>query len=257
MGSVSFEIEPNWCPLVAFNIVGLGCVPDVESAKDALDDPGDVSLLEKVPEVALPFEYAQNLQNDIPQFIQRIQNETDNLNTDNLETIQNEMVDYLNKMNTDLVNTLNSILSQASSPRNTDFYVDKNIAKANAADRAQIYVVPRDSSGSPISKNLPTGASVAVDFFTDFGIIANQRVDDTTGSIIADLTSASAGVATITAKINNEFVQILNEEYDLITKTQTVRFVADGDLPARRVISKSSSTSKTYTGTNSEREPRR
>ena len=75
------------------------------------------------------------------------------------------------------------------------------------------------------------------------------------GSVIAEIKSPLIGSATISVKINNEFIIDADGVNDPATRTRVVNFVAEDVLPTRRRRSKASGKTAINTGTTSEREP--
>jgi len=174
---------------------------------------------------------------------------------DSLDAIQDAMTELLTDFADDMKGIMNRILSKATDRINSDFDVDKNLVKAGITDKAMIAVIPRDLTGSPLLKDLPDGVSISVSLFTDFGTIANQKTDTELGVVTADITSPFPGEATLTAKVNTEYITEFTGETER-TKELKVKFVSDAVMPKRRFVSKLRTTStKLSTVNKHEREP--
>jgi len=264
-GAVDFEIEPNYDVLIMRNMIGLGCHPDIEDAKAALEarTPAlDLSIAEKFPEVSDISGDYNKFGDDINKCFSQLKLKVANIivsdppyNTDDIDASQDCMLNVLNNFADDMKNKLRSLISKGTDKDNSDFSVDKNIVRADGKDKAIISVIPRDITGANLTINLPADVDVQVELFTDLGIITNQHLDNTTGQISADITSPIAGVASLTAKINSDFIS----DFDGISETVRVikvRFVSDAVLPQRRVISTPAIGIKAQTGLGSERETR-
>jgi len=266
LGSVDYEIIPNYEILVMRNMIGLACHPDVEAAKNFARPPEDLDtpLSNRLPDATAAIIAAFDNTTRINEEIDRLPAATEALDVDTVTDVQNNLLTILNDYADQLKAALSSTLEQVTNRFNTIFEVDKNLAKADGQDIATLIVIPRDGAGASIAKNLPADITVNVEFITDFGIISNQRLDSATGSVLADLTSTVPGTATITAKINTEFISDKNIDGTETVRERQVRFVADAILPKRRKVSTpvkgvkgAKGTVKSPTGVDSEREPRK
>lgn len=262
IGSVDYEIEPNYDVLVLRNIIGLACHPDVDLAKEAMQrqfprESIEQSVTQKFPDTADILDVVNNIQNELNNTFGRLNNEINNgnFNQDAVTEVQNDFVNTFNGFVGDLTNRLNGILAGATSNFNSTLEVDKTIVRADGQEFATIIVTPRDLTGTPIGQNLPNGVSINVSLFTDFGIIQNQRVDNSTGRILADLISATPGTATITAEVNGDLISSVDVQGNESVTELQVRFVSDAILPTRRRVSKQSANTKSSTGITGERSP--
>lgn len=270
LGAVDYEIVPNYEILIMQNMIGLACHPDVELAKSNAEPPEDMdtSLESRLPDAAKALEDAFDNTTKVNQEIDKlndVSNEVDDdanfpfdEQQDDLDTIQDNLLNILNGYADQLRDALNSTLAQVSNRFNSQFEVDKNLAKADGQDIATLSVIPRDGAGADIAKNLPDGVEINVTLYSDFGVISNQRIDTATGTILADLTSTVPGTATCTAKINDEFISDKNDDGTESVRELQVRFVADAILPKRRKVSTPiKGGAGVQTGVDSEREPRK
>lgn len=265
VGAVDYEVLPNHEALVARNMIGLGCHPDVETAKEelavryaAIETP----IVERFPETADLFDRYSQLNGDFNGLIGELENNINNVVSTNppydtsiaaIEDIQNRMLDLLNGFVTDMQNRLNGILSRSTSRFDSELEINKSLARADGKDIATVIITPRDLTGSPLAQNLPNGVDINVEILTDFGILSNQRRDNSTGQILADITSTAPGNATITAKVNTEFISDLLDGVES-TREISVRFIADAALPQRRLISTPAAGTKARTGQTAERQ---
>jgi hypothetical protein len=265
MGVVDYCIEPNFDQLVARNIIGIGCHPDVIDAKEGMQNRFDgffeLSALDKFPElVDIPDIYSgmtDGLDTAFGQLNDVVDKPVEDYSLDDISVIGgigDGIVNLLLGVIDRFTEIMNSLLSNMTDKISTSFDVDKNIVKAGNQDKAIVVVVPRDISGTAIGKNLPDGVDINVDFFTDFGVLRNQQRNNSTGEVTAELTSAFAGTANVTARVNNDFITNFDGETETI-KVEQVRFVADAILPKRRFVSKPTADSKIKTNAGSEREP--
>lgn len=315
IGIIDYEVIPNWENLIKYNVVGLGCHPDIAAARDALENlfPNlDKSAIDNNPELAtfgddytknmgdmnrnlnkirnavmdvvfdggdkIPEDYKKRIPNNQPTYnaLDAVNAATDFIsfdpNTDKtiadppalppyddqiaqINDAQDEIIDILTNYMTDLKNTMNSVLARNTHKTLSNFDVDKNVVKAGIKDKATIYVVPRDATGTPLLKGLPSGVDISVSIYSDFGILGEQVVDKVTGVVSVDLISLFPGDAKVTAKVNVDFIEesIANTTQ---VKSLDVKFVSDATLPKRRFVSKKSSNSKRGTTIGStEREP--
>lgn len=268
LGQVTYEIEPNYEILLVNNTIGLMCHPAVEAARNSVIPPEDLDtpLCEQLPDACNALESVPGLKADLDEQLATLEGLIDGVvendppyDTQPFEDVQNNMLDILNDFADQLTDALNSTLARVSNRFFTTFEVDKSLAKADGQDIATLIVTPKDGAGASIARNLPNNVDIAVEFFSDFGIISNQRREDSTGRVLADLTSTVPGVATCRAKVNTEFVSERVGTTEQIQELQ-VRFVADAALPKRRRVTTPSrgktGSSRVPTGTNSEREPR-
>jgi len=252
IGAVQYEIIPNWEVLIAYDVVGLACHPDVAAARDSIEYP-DTPGIDIVPEL-------DNIGFD--KFVSDLNALIDSTNKVvlgeppfDIDGIQNDMVNLLINFINNLKNIMNRTLSKITSPLNSELDVDKNLVKAGETDKAIISVIPRDATGALIAQQLPDGVSVDVKLFTDFGTISNQVLNSSTGVVTADIVSLFSGVATITAKINNEYIVEFSND-SKITREVSVRFISDAVLPKRRLVSKQSAGDIAHgTSGGSQREP--
>ena len=174
-------------------------------------------------------------------------------NINALNSILDSLINALNTYIDALKARLNSILSKSVDRVNSDFDVDKNLVKADGKNKAIVYVIPRDMTGSPILKNTPSGVTIDVSIFTDFGTLSNKKENKSTGTISAELVSFLPGVATLTATVNGTYIVSFDGENET-TKEVEVSFVSDAIMPQRRLVSK---PGKYITANNNEREPGR
>jgi hypothetical protein len=274
IGAVNYEIIPNYNILVMHNLIGLACHPDVAAAQEAAEpaEDMDIPLEAKFPLANDAIGASFNTANEINTQLAALNRVSDQIDDDanfpfddqaaEIDRIQDSLIDTLNNHANQLTDALNSTLATASNRFNSLLEVDKNLAKANGQDIVTITVTPRDGAGADIAKNLPTGVSINVQLFTDFGVISNQRVDSANGVILADLTSTVPGTASVSAKINTEFISDRNVDGTESIRELQVRFVADAILPKRRKVSTplkggAQGTIVSPTGVDSEREPRK
>lgn len=255
-GVINYCIEPNYNQLVARSIMGIGCHPDIIAAKDEVSGRFNLgpSFLDRNPDMA---EIQTRFADFNPDACLR---ELEDLVAAN--GISQEAVDLAQKCQDDIVSDaldfadfvigkFNELLVADSLASSLD--VDKNVVGAGVTDKAVVSVVPRDVGGTRIAKNLPTGVDIDVDILTDFGILQNQKLNSNTGAVTAELLSPLAGTATVTAKINGEFVTelVAGEE---VLEVETVKFVSDAVLPKRRTVSKPSGSTKVRTGSGTEKD---
>lgn len=267
LGQVNYEIVPNYEMLIMQNMIGLGCHPDVEAARnDATPDEDlDLSLCEKIPEACEVLSDVGDVKDELDGSLDELDSIIDDVDQDNfnaqiskVQALQDNSIAVLSNYSDRLRNALNTTLAQVSNKLYSEFEVDKNLVKADGQSIATLSILPKDGAGAIISRNLPEGVDINVTFITDFGIISNQRIDSATGEVLADIVSATPGVATCQAKVNTDFVSTRNNGVDSVKEIQ-VRFVADAALPVRRKVSTPSQgkgTTKSPTGSDSEREPR-
>jgi len=265
IGAVNYEVLPNYESLVMRNIIGLACHPDVELAKEELAIKYaimETPIVERFPETADIFDRYSGLNNDFNSLVGELSDKISEVvaknppyddDIDDINGIQDSMLNLLNGFAGDMIGKLNAIVAKASNRFDSELEVDKNLVKANGQDLATIIVTPRDATGSLLAQNLPDGVDISVEMSTDFGIISNQRRVNSTGQILADIKSATPGLATIRAKINSEFISELENGVESVSEV-TVRFVADATLPQRRLVSTPATGTKAQTGSTSERE---
>jgi hypothetical protein len=268
IGAVNYEVLPNYESLVMRNMIGLGCHPDVEVTKNELAvkyGQIETPVVERFPETADVFDRYSGLNNDFALLVGELntiiagdggvvnKNPPYDEDIDAITDIQDRMVSLLDDFVNEMNDKLNGILRKASNRFDSELEVDKNLVKANGLDIATIIVTPRDATGSLLARNLPDGVDVNVEIFTDFGTLSNQRRVNASGQILADLKSATPGLATITAKINTEYISDLNDGIESVIELP-VRFIADAVLPQHRLISTPAAGVKTQTGSNAEKE---
>lgn len=259
MGVVQYEIIPNWEPLIMYDIVGLGCHPDIANARDTLDKhfkDMETPAIEQYPELYTVFSSFDNLLLNLNSSINKLQNaikEPDFYPP--IDDIQDEAVAYLNDFISTMTGTMNSVLSKIANPLNSTLDVDKNLVKVISEDKAIISVTVRDYTGSLLMQYLPNGVGVDVKLFTTFGTISNQVLNSSTGIVTADITSLIPGTAIITAKVNGEYITEFVDD-NVVTKELSVKFVSDAILPKRRLVAKQSASDNAHnTSGGSEREP--
>jgi hypothetical protein len=235
LGSVSYEVVPNFDVLIARNVISIGCDPEITAAK--------LDLIAFFPTAEIPL--------DVSAFVVDYSKVNDELNAlvlklggllktppydlTAIQQVQDDMVALLNGFLGRAQNQLSSVISDAINLNRSTITVDKNIVRANGSDAAIVSVTPRDGTGAALLKNVPDEAWPAVTIYTTLGTIANQRINKVTGSIDADLTSPVTGTAQITAKINNGFVADLVSGVQIPRQVE-VKFVADSALPTRRRV---------------------
>lgn len=261
MGVIDYCIEPNYYQLVGRNILGVGCHPEVEQAKNDMQsrfDDLESSALESNPELADVPDLYTGMTNTVDSSLKRISDiVAGDVSLDDIpiiKGIRDNFVESLYGTINSLTEIMNVLLSRMSDRISSSFNVDKNIAKSGGVDKAIITVTPRDVSGTPIAKNLPDGVDISVNIFTDYGILQNQQRDDSTGNITAEIISLFPGTANVMAKVNTDFIMNFDGGTETV-KVEQVKFVADAILPKRRLVSKPTSDSTARTGTTSDREP--
>lgn len=172
-----------------------------------------------------------------------------------IESVRDNLANTLVDFSNNLKSTMNSVLSKITDRITSTFEVDRHIVRAGGGHRAIIYVTPRDVTGTPLLKNLPSGVDISVDLFTTFGTISNQEVNKDTGVVTADLTSPFPGDAILTARVNTELITEFDGDTQR-TRELKVKFVSDAVLPKRRLVSKPNPDSKIQsTQGTAEREP--
>lgn len=271
IGLVDYKIVPNYPMLIGRNIIGVGCHPDVETVifqlQSRLGDT-ELSALDKNPEARNLLGDVQDLNEDLNGSLDRLRAITEEIAdatpdpvvgfepfVDRAQDEQDFLVDRLFNFQSDLKNTMNAIISRSTDRVASELEVDKNIVKAGGGDNiATVIVTPRDFTGSAIARNIPDDVDVAVEIFTNFGTLANQQRNNSTGQITAELSSPFPGVATISAKVNQDFITTFDGNNEVVKELE-VQFVADSILPKRRKISRVGQTTKAATGSGSDREP--
>jgi len=268
IGLVDYKIVPNYPMLVGRNIIGVGCHPDVEAVISQLQarmGDTELSALDKNPEAANLLGDVNDLNDDLDGSIARLRT----LNNNDLpnpaipiDTVisgfqeeQDFLINRLFGFQNDLKTIMNAVIARSTDRVTSELAVDKNIVKAGGGDNiATVIVTPRDFTGATIAKNIPDGVDVAVDIFTDFGTLANQQRNNATGQITAELSSPFPGVATISAKVNQDFITTFDGNTEVVKELE-VQFIADSILPKRRKVSRVGQTTKSATGSSSDREP--
>lgn len=249
LGKVDYVIKPNYELLVMYGIIGLGCHPDVAAAKaeaEAAFPNLDTSVLDRFPELSNLQSDFQNVNNTLSTLFTDLNNQIadvsskpppydDNINA--INDLQNNASDVFNGFADNLKGLLTGLLSGSIDPFVSLFDTDKTVVRSDGKDHATLQVTPRDTTGTNLIQNLPAGVSIEVNFETNFGFITNQRIDTATGQVLADFISTSAGIATVRAKINADFVSIQTNGISS-PKELTVRFVGDATLPTRRITTK-------------------
>lgn len=270
---LNYEIIPNWDMLIANSVVGLACHPDVYKTKELIKNryatklPGPAIV--NVPETASVKDDYNNMANNLINNLNSMNNVVYGVVRDGeidpktppydediskIEEIRDStiqmLIDFINAMK----NKMQLILGKSFDPLSSEFNVDKNLVNVGDKDKSVISVIPKDITGSFLLKNLPDGVSLNVTLHTNFGVIKNQRIDNSTGTVIAELTSSIPGTAIINAKINGIYLQELINNI-AVTKNINVRFISDAILPARRLVSKPSPSTSQITTLSNDREP--
>ena len=259
MGVIEYAIEPNFDQLVGKNIIAVSCHPEILAAKDAAVEKtglsSETSAGEKAPASLEVPDIYNELSNTLIDGIDSLKNDFNSgiYDAGRVDNLRDDLTSVLFNSAEELTRILNEVLLVMVDNISSTLTVDKNVVRAGGTDKAIITVVPKDLGEIPIARNLPDGADLNVEIFTDFGTIQNQSRNNSTGAITADLISAFPGKANITAKINTDFVSE-TDGTTVSVKTETVTFVADAIMPKRRKVSKSSGT-KIATGSTTEREP--
>lgn len=241
IGMVNWKIVPNYDLMVMSGFIGIACHPDVEFAKEEIENrfPDlDNSVVDKFPELGNLETDFGNLNTNLNNLLNGLQTQVDNNDVDGVQNTQDQAFGLLNDFANNLVSLLNDMLSKTSDRINSVFDVDKTVVRAGNADKAELVVIPRDVTGSNLAQNLPNGVDIQVDLETNFGVISNQRRNNATGEIFADLTSISTGTATVKAKINSNYVLTVDGNGQEVVKEIQVKFVSDAVLPTRRVVTK-------------------
>ncbi|MFA5023431.1 MAG: hypothetical protein WC523_00540 [Patescibacteria group bacterium] len=249
IGAVRYEIVPNWDMLVAHNIVGLGCHPSVIDAKDSLDNQfGDTETpaAEQIPELADIGDQFDDMLSGLNDSISRTRDSVANNDVSGINAEEENITNDLNAFGNNMKRIMNTILSHISNTLNSELNVNKNFVKAGGSDLAVISVIPRDSTGALLASNLPDGVGITVDIFTDFGVITNQTLNNSTGIVTAEIRSLLSGTATVTARINGEFIEELDNN-SVVTKEIEIKFVSGAVLPKRRLTSKQSTNNTAHT----------
>lgn len=274
LGSVNYSIIPNYDILVMQNMIGLACHPDVSNARDFSDPDTDLDtpLSDKVPFAAAIVDEVVDINDFMNKQMSYMKTVGEQIADDNnfpfddqsnaLDDIQNNMVNKLNDYLNRTRDALNGTLSVVSDKFYSSFDIDKTLVKADGQDFATIEVIPRDGAGADIAKNLPDGVGINVQISSDFGVVTNQRFDNSNGRILADIISTTPGTATCTAKVNSTYISEKDESNLETIKEIKVNFVADAILPKRRMISTpnkniAQSGLSQQTGLSREREPRK
>ena len=266
IGVVNYTVKVNFDIVIMGGIIGLGCHPDVERAKDNAEgrypDTG-TSVAERFPRIPPIKDDYNNLLRDLNTCQGNFRRSVDSVKsknppyTEEIDAIlhcQEVLVDKFTNFANNLKDILNNILANVEDLINSTLDTDKMVVRSDGKDKATLVVVPRDATGSAIAKNLPNGVDIAVDFLTDFGTISNKRRNNSTGQIFADLTSRSVGTANVTAKINGKLIATLSNNVRA-TRSIPIRFVSDAALPARRTVTKVTSTTTAGTGGLTDKEP--
>ncbi len=252
-GAVNYVIEPDYDMMLMSGIIGVGCHPDVKATTDEIQNRfADIEtpVTERFPEIVSLPDDIRRLNDDINGAV----NDLRDADVQGATDIQNNLVDRLNGFANNLNNMLNSMLNKLSDSSASDLEVNKNTVTADTQDFAIVTVTPRDITRLPLIRNLPSGVGLNVEIFTDFGTISNQKTDSASGTVTAEIRSASIGTASISARINGQF--IVDRDVDVLnTRIRKVKFVQEAILPARRRRSKPSSGKAINTGTGSDKEP--
>lgn len=246
IGVVDYAIEPNWEILVAKNVVGLGCHPDIEIAKQRVKQlypglPGPAS--KNIPDLPIQDDY-NGMVNGLMGYIDSLSRDvyaicgTNSLEEvgnvspikppydsyiDNIEGTRDEMIAFLKEYLDKMKIKLGNIVSKAASDLVSDFDVDRTIVRSGADGYGDIYdyaiisVTAKDAAGSLLLKGMPDGVNLNINVYSNFGILYDRELDRNSGVFTAKLASFFPGTAEITAKIGNNFIL---EQYDIVTSTQ-------------------------------------
>lgn len=282
IGKVSYKLKPNYDLMVMYGLIGLACHPDVEAVKEEVENkfPNlDESVLERFPDLTNLQNDFRNINSALNDLLNKLNNQIQGDGTvsaanpdgvlgvtnknppydDNIQAItaiQDDAVARLSIFADGLKGLLNGILANATDKFNSTFDVDKTIVKADGKDRATLIVIPRDATGSNLAQNLPADVDVDVSFENNFGIILNKRRDNATGQILADIISTSTGTAILRAKVNSDFINVINDDGTESVKEIPVKFVSDAILPTRRFVTKPDQDTFSVSGASSEKEPK-
>jgi hypothetical protein len=227
IGTVSYEVVPNFEMLVAHQVISIGCDPDVAAAR--------FEIIEKFPSIGdspsfpLPDFHAA----DAALVAQLAQLQADPYNPDNAQVVQDGLMGILNALAADIRSSLRGISSDAINLNASTIDTDKTVARSDYADLITVTVTPRDGAGNPILRNLPADVLPDVEVFSTLGDVSNKRFDGKLGAFLFDLKSHLTGPANITATINGGFVSDAVNGAQ-ITRNVPVSFVADSVLPTRR-----------------------
>jgi hypothetical protein len=264
---VDYEVIPDYEMLVHEGIIGVACHPDVIDVKNKVSSQflqlGN-STLDNNPEAATLQDDYNKLIDDLNNIYARLDGCIDLVDgqeppfddaLDCLTSTQEDAVELLTDVITDLTDKLNIITARNTSASASTFDVDRNEVRADGYEVATITVAPRDVTGALILKNAPDGVESGVEIITDLGVVSEPQLQTTTGNVIATISSSIIGAASITVRINNELIVDSDGVDDPTTRIRIVNFVAEDILPTRRKRSKASGKTAINTGTTSEREP--
>jgi len=267
VGAVNYTLEPDYDMLVFHNIIGVGCHPDVQDAATELQNTFsdlETPVTERLPEIATLLDDTSDINDQIGNAITDLEacadsafsrTDPDDIDEDIqcANDVQDDLLDLLNAFVADLTGRLNGILDKIVDTSASLFEVDKTTVIADGQDVGVITITPRDVTGTPIIRNLPADVGLTVNIFTTFGVISNQQVNNSAGTVTANISSLSPGTASITVNLNgNPIIDI--DGTTVTTRTRRVRFVQEATLPARRRRSKPSAGKAINTGVNSEKE---
>jgi hypothetical protein len=264
---VNYEVIPDYEMLVHQGVIGVGCHPDVISAKRNIENqfPNlDKSALDSNPEAKTLQDDYGKLINDMDDMFECVSGCIDLIDQPEpafddaiacLNACQANIVEDLSGFITDYTGKLNSIIARNLSSSASTFKVDKKTVRADDTDVAVITVTPRDVTGALLLKNPVNGIDSGVEILTDFGTIFDQQLDGPSGTVIASIKSPIIGRAIISVKVNNELIIDVDGINDPVTRTRSINFTAEDILPTRRKRSKVSGKTAVSTGTTSEREP--
>ena len=249
-GIGTYTIVPNYEALIKDGIIGLGCHPDIAAAKDAVNAQfDDINNPMKYP-------FLPAFNDNYKTMVGQLKGKLSGLGLDDVldDQIANDCLGILNNFGDYCRATMNQVLTLNVDLFNSEFDVDRNLAKCGYADRVLVSVYPKDANGTLLLKDLPNGVDINVTINTDFGVLENQTSNKTIGAVTAELVALFPGTATLTAQINGGFVADMVNGV-VVTRTRTVRFVSDAVLPKRRVVSKQVGSLPHSTLDGVEREP--
>lgn len=258
MGQVSWEIIPNYEMLVAHNIIGIGCHPDVAEARDFIDaryPDLDTSIVARFPPLVSFSDDYNDISKNLKDEAGKLSKAANDLNVDDLNRIQDKMLSILYDYKDKLLKQFNDILAVASDRVNSTFEVEPNVVKADGITQAFVIVTPKHATGVNLASNLPQGATLSVSVVSDFGNVGAQTLSSSTGTIIVPVTSIKAGTATVSVKINGEFISdIVGTNF--ITRTRKINFISEAILPTRRLITTPQPGETVKSGSTASRETR-
>jgi len=221
--SIEFVLNINHASLVNYNLLTLGCIPDIRKELDlsgAIYNPKIDPVIVQTPNFLPDISGAQSCVANILAELRK------DVSIENTEAARDQMIVCLETLRDETTEAFCSVFEAAVDPFQSTIAIDPDVQFVTRP--ISVAVVLKDIGGVDISRQIPAGCQDGIEDnlrgIVTLGEISDFEWDGYTGKFMAEITSTEGGDGELQVSWkNNIFSEILNQDdVDADTEIQEV-----------------------------------